>query len=140
VNLDLDAVHPYRPYYDRQGRPISLRRWAEFRDQDSYVRVAEDHLDDDHIWVSTVWLGINHSFGDGPPLIFETMVFVHLTEEQLEERRWRWTVALRRPMTDFPWEDLECWRYHTEAEARRGHRSAVMSLKLRIEVFEGLEL
>jgi len=25
--------------------------------------------------VSTVWLGINHQFQSGPPLIFETMVF-----------------------------------------------------------------
>jgi hypothetical protein len=24
--------------------------------------------------VSTIWLGINHRFGDGAPLIFETMV------------------------------------------------------------------
>lgn len=26
-------------------------------------------------WVSTVFLGLNHNFGDGPPHIFETMVF-----------------------------------------------------------------
>ena len=25
--------------------------------------------------VSTVFLGLNHAFGDGPPLWFETMVF-----------------------------------------------------------------
>lgn len=26
-------------------------------------------------WVSTVFLGLDHSFDDGPPLLFETMAF-----------------------------------------------------------------
>jgi len=26
-------------------------------------------------YISTVFLGIDHSFGDGPPVLFETMVF-----------------------------------------------------------------
>jgi len=31
--------------------------------------------------VSTVFLGLDHSFGDGPPLLFETMVFGDIDEE-----------------------------------------------------------
>ncbi len=27
------------------------------------------------IYISTVFLGLDHSFGEGPPLLFETMVF-----------------------------------------------------------------
>ena len=36
-------------------------------------RVAKDNIGD--IEVSTVFLGLNHNFGDGDPLLFETMVF-----------------------------------------------------------------
>lgn len=28
-----------------------------------------------NIFVSTVFLGVNHQFGDGPPLVYETMTF-----------------------------------------------------------------
>jgi len=37
-------------------------------------------------YVSTVFLGIDHSFDDGPPLIFETMVF----GGPLNEMQWRY--------------------------------------------------
>jgi hypothetical protein len=36
--------------------------------------VALEIIDDD-VRVSTVFLGLDHSFGTGPPLLFETMVF-----------------------------------------------------------------
>ena len=39
---------------------------------------AERHVGNDtknNIQVSTVFLGLNHSFGQGAPLLFETMVF-----------------------------------------------------------------
>jgi predicted cobalt transporter CbtA len=50
--------------------------------------------------VSTVWIGIDHRFGDdGPPLIFETMVFNRAEG----------------------WGELDCERYSTEAEAVAGH-------------------
>jgi hypothetical protein len=40
---------------------------------------ARDHIiRQDHasgVMVSTIFLGLDHNFGDGPPLLFETMVF-----------------------------------------------------------------
>lgn len=84
-------------YYDRQGRPIGLMEIAK-----GERRVAETTLPDGK-WVSTVWLGIDHSFGSGPPLIFETMVFPS--------------------QGDFG--DLDCDRYSTEEEARVGHEAMV---------------
>ena|SRR5712664_2255984 len=50
--------------------------------------------------VSTVFLGIDHQFGDGSPLLFETMIFggEH---------------------------DQEQWRYSTWEEAEAGHNAAV---------------
>lgn len=47
--------------------------WAEaFESQDR--RVAVTHIGAG-VKVSTVFLGIDHRFGDGPPILFETMVF-----------------------------------------------------------------
>ena len=38
-----------------------------------YKHIAKTAIRD---WrVSTVWLGVDHSFGDGEPIIFETMIF-----------------------------------------------------------------
>jgi hypothetical protein len=89
-------------FYDRHGMPISLERWAElFNDLKNRV-VASDYIND--IWISTVWLGLDHRWGPGPPLIFETMVFnsgVHNFQSR--------------------WHDIEMRRYTTEADAIEGH-------------------
>lgn len=69
-------------YYGPDGKPLTLEEWAvlfESRKEDS------DADGDDSWWriktevgdvtVSTVWIGIDHNFGgEGPPLIFESMV------------------------------------------------------------------
>ena len=61
--------------YDRTGEPISYAKWAWLLQyQPSLKIVQHDHLDDEQL-VSTVWLGHDHGFGQGPPVIFETMVF-----------------------------------------------------------------
>jgi hypothetical protein len=44
-------------------------RWFETAER----HVAQVHLGD--VTISTVFLGLDHSWGGGPPLIFETMVF-----------------------------------------------------------------
>lgn len=50
----------------------SLQEWAEFMESGDR-RVAETTIDG--FWISTVFLGMNHNFGEGEPLLFETMVF-----------------------------------------------------------------
>ena len=88
-------------YYDRQGNPIGLMDWAmRYKAKDK--RVAETTLPDGK-WISTVWLGLDHSFGGGPPLIFETMVFPKRGE----------------------WGELDSDRYSTEEQARAGHERMV---------------
>lgn len=90
----------YLPYYDREGEQISRDRWIELWPDLGYRNVSVTAIDDE-VWVSTVWLGIDHSFGTpGPPIIFETMIFggPH---------------------------DQEQWRYSTEAAALAGHDQAV---------------
>lgn len=87
-------------YYDRQGQPMNgTLAWAKKMEDASYKRVAETTLTNGR-WVSTVWLGLDCSCNaDGPPLIFETMVFPN----------------------DKDFGELDQDRYSTEAEAVAGH-------------------
>lgn len=83
-------------YRDRQGNVISMEEWSRLLGDMEYKRVAYDEIPDTDIRISTVWLGLNHQYGDGPPLIFETMVFGGPNDESM-------------------------WRYSTEEEALAGH-------------------
>ncbi len=96
-------------YYRRNGDPVvgdDVLAWArEFETTDR--RVARTNIFDGadparQVDVSTVWLGLDHNWGDGPPLIFETMTFGD------------------------SWDGEDCERYTTEAEARAGHTSMVV--------------
>ena len=55
-------------------------------------------------WVSTVFLALNHQFGDGPPLFFETMVF-----------------PCDETGNVISWSKEDMNRYTTEDEALDGH-------------------
>jgi hypothetical protein len=82
-------------FYRRDGSQYpSVEDWAKDYEK-SDRRVAYDTAGGYEI--STVFLGLDHSFGGGPPLIFETMVF---------------KVGSRS--------DMHCERYSSEAEALRG--------------------
>lgn len=97
-------------YFDRQGQPIDdIRKWGRLLGNAKYKRVAEVMLADG-TWVSTVWLGLNHNWGAGPPLIFETVVFESL---------------------DGPG-DLDMARYATEAEAVSGHALIVKRWRVKV--------
>lgn len=55
--------------------PCTSDEWAKrFQDRQAR-RVALTLLEDDKVRVSTVFLGLDHGCDDGPPLIFETMIF-----------------------------------------------------------------
>ena len=94
-------------YYDRQGRPITMEQWATALEGRSR-RIGFDTIKDDGTGqkaeVSTVWLGLDHRFREGPPLIFETMVFGgkfdqeqerYSTEEEALAGHARWVAAVR---------------------------------------------
>jgi len=68
----------YRLNDDHSVTPIDMWEWGEDMkkrraDFDPW-RVARTDLENRY-WVSTVFLGLDHNYGDGPPLLFETMVF-----------------------------------------------------------------
>lgn len=96
-------------YYNRDGTPCEDQdtlAWA--RDFEKERRVAKDTLPDGKV-VSTVFLGLDHNFGTGLPLIFETMVFA----------------------SDNSGDDLDVDRYSTEEAALKGHRDIVAKWKKR---------
>ena len=110
----------YDDAYDRQGNRITIEEWGQLRKDRANIVVEQTQVG--VFFVSTVWLGLNHSFGDEPPVIFETMVF-----EQGDDN---W-VGLRT-MTDrdfSPWNELKVRLYSTEDDARRGHAAIVAELQ-----------
>jgi hypothetical protein len=90
-------------WFDRKGQPITDIEAVERQLRDpAYKRIDETTLPDGK-WISTVWLGLNHRFGEGPPLIFETMVFD--SQDNLES--------------------IEQERYSTEEDAIIGHQQMI---------------
>lgn len=105
-------------YYGLDGQQITRDEWVELMDgkrparqahpqgestpEDDPTRIGSTHVGS--VWVSTVWLGLDHRFGDGPPLIFETMVFGgafdqegdrYSTKEQAEAGHAEWCEKVR---------------------------------------------
>src|SRR5262245_35558880 len=105
----LDYEFGFR-HYDRRGEKISFEDWGRLREYGGleYLRVARDEIGE--YTVSTVWLGIDHSFGGSVPLIFETMVF-HDDETDVDEMR----------------------RYATEEQALEGHAEIVHRVQLLVD-------
>ncbi len=81
--------------------------WGKMLEDLEARRVGETYVRG--VRISTVFLGMDHSFGTGgPPIVFETMIFGG---------------AL----------DHEQWRYATWSEAEAGHALAVEKVKAAME-------
>lgn len=87
---------------------ISTKQHMEFQRDFSRRIVGKTHVTPD-IEVSTVFLGRDHQYGDGPPLVFESMVFGGSDDI-----------------------DQECWRYSTWTEADQGHAAAIEWVKAKL--------
>lgn len=84
---------------NRNPVPVTFDEWLKLRplEDDSKRRVGWDEKDG--VQVSTVFLALDHAYGGGAPLLFETMIFGG-EHDQYQER------------------------YSTWAEAEEGHRKA----------------
>lgn len=75
----------------RKVKRVDLMTWARWFETARDERIVKQETIGDH-WISTVFLGLDHQYGDGPPLIFETMAFKRgpetegVGEEVLTER------------------------------------------------------
>jgi len=76
---------PSRWYFDKDGSPLTTFEFVALFADDHYRRVALDDIPP-HGHISTVWLGSNHNWGEGPPLIFETMVFLREAQSSIQAR------------------------------------------------------
>jgi len=90
-------------WYILCGREVvpaaSARQWAEWYDK-ANRRIGRDEIG--VLVVSTIFLGLDHRFfDDGPPLVFETIIF-----------------------DDDCGHDLETFRYATYDQAEAGHKAA----------------
>lgn len=86
---------------------LEWARWCETADR----RVA--YTEHELFRVSTVFLGLDHQFGRGPPILFETMVFDRSGNPEA-------TNIFERAD-----ESLECYRYATWEDAEIGHKATV---------------
>ena len=97
----------YRLNEDRSVTPLpdgedAVLEWGKrFENEDR--QVAFDQVGNKR--VSTVFLGLDHAFLHGPPLIFETMVFGEDSDVE-----------------------YDVWRYSTWDEAVEGHKQACASV------------
>lgn len=92
-------------HFDRDGKPIKASAWVQLQSLPGYFRIATTHLPDGRR-VSTIWTGLDGTYGlvgRRRPLIFETVVFGPECGDGLRDV-------------------LDCWRYHTEPDAIKGHR------------------
>jgi hypothetical protein len=100
---------PGRYILDDDGEPVlcpNIIEWAAWMETADRIILRDTIGDSD---ISTVFLGLDHSFGHhGPPILFETMIF-------------------GGPCND------ECWRYTTKLEALEGHAAAMRQVEETIE-------
>ena len=102
-------------YLDEQRQLVSttdIMVWAQHFEHDRR-RVAETKTE--LFWISTVFLGVDHQFGDGPPLLFETMIFERTK-----------TTKMGPILEDL---ENEQWRYATWDDAEAGHHSTVRKVQ-----------
>lgn len=103
-------------YYGRDGKEIDCDTWTRRFEDRSYQKLADDHVNG--WWISTIWLGLDHSFGGSLPQIFETMVFRGSGNDLMD--------ALDELVTgESRWHEHDSARYATEEEAIEGHRRMV---------------
>jgi len=82
-----------------------MEEWSTLFSNKGYQILKQTKLDNGKL-VSTVWLGINHNYGENSevhPIIFESMVF------------------------DKDGKDIAQYRYETEEEAFAGHHQLVVT-------------
>lgn len=94
-------------------KPCDLMTWAR------WFETAERHVaktDVGPYWVSTVFLGTDHRWGEGPPLLFETMVFWKKSSA--------YPTRANGAVDDFGQE-----RYSTWDEAEAGHALMVETVR-----------
>ncbi len=101
---------------DENGNPVpcdDLLTWGEQFEKNPGRVLAQDRIKvgEKDILVSTVFLGLDHNFGEGEPILWETMIFGG-EHDQYQER------------------------YETRAGASIGHQRALSLVKQKLLTYE----
>ena len=98
-----------------------LMKWAEFIefDREKYHKV--DRIAG--LMLSTVFLGLDHAFGGGEPVLWETMLF--------NEDERTTTKLFGREHTYSP--EIDCWRFSFMEEAYEFHANKVTELQAKLK-------
>jgi hypothetical protein len=127
-------------HYYRDGKPIlddelmpAFMRWAMLFETEDRTVAKTRTLYGERL--STIFLGLDHNFGFGPPILFETMLFAPgekrrlgrllqpstMTEAEREEEKAQERETARR----YPHDQLQI-RYRTEREAHDRHETLAL--------------
>jgi len=102
-----DGIESPSRYFNKNAEPICMCEWSRLFSDHQYQVIEKTDFKD--LFISTVWLGMDHGFGNHDrPIIFETMIFKG--DEGELQRRWA-----------------------TEEEAVEGHDKIVRALKSGVE-------
>lgn len=75
-------------YFLNKDKSVIKCSLKEFSEQLNEMMINDSkHVkksDIGNFWISTVWLGINHNWGSGSPILFETMILNKYTQEWLD--------------------------------------------------------
>jgi len=107
-----------------------MDEWANFMQRDFEERSRVGNTETATMWVSTVFLGVDHNYrNDGPPILFETMVF----SREKYPREFRGKIGWSR-------EDFHTYRYATWDDALTGHNTTVRRIeKLEADALAGIK-
>ena len=70
-----NLIHSVQYILDKQGNPKKCNDLFMWERQAHTLKWRIARTQHDAFMVSTVFLGIDHGWGDGPPILFETMCF-----------------------------------------------------------------
>lgn len=83
-------------YYtlDENKNPVAVEMWTYVEAHKSVTHVGDDtvEVNGEKVRISTVFLGMNHAWNDGPPILFETMIFGG-DHDEFQERYETWNEA-----------------------------------------------
>jgi hypothetical protein len=101
---------------DDDGHPVpepDLYAWGRWYETSREKRIVARTVTALHE-VSTVFLALDHGWGRGPPILWETMVF-----QRDSDGGWQGSL-----------DDIQ-WRYRSRAEALQGHQDVVEEIRRR---------
>jgi hypothetical protein len=78
-------VNEFKYILNEKGEPVAepdLAKWGQQFEQTERRRVAREQIGE--ATISTVFLGLDHGWGGGPPVLWETMVFGGVLDQECD--------------------------------------------------------